>query len=94
MPCGSECFQCLAESKVRCLRHRANAEGGDGGNITIGTDTLLGIDNSDITANAVEGDGGNITITADAIVGFAERAELTPLSDITASSDFGAAEAV
>ena len=60
----------------------ANAEGGDGGNITIGTDTLLGIDNSDITANAVEGDGGNITITADAIVGFAERAELTPLSDI------------
>ena len=69
----------------------ANAEGGDGGNITIGTDTLLGIDNSDITANAVEGDGGNITITADAIVGFAERAELTPLSDITASSDFGTA---
>ena len=68
----------------------ANAEGGDGGNITIGTETLLGVDNSDITANAVEGDGGNITITADAIVGFDERARLTDLSDITASSDFGA----
>ena len=72
----------------------ANAEGGDGGNITINTDTLSGIDNSDITANAVQGDGGNITITADAIIGFAERAELTPLSDITASSDFGTARVI
>ena len=67
----------------------ANAEGGDGGNITIDTETLLGLDNSDITANAVEGDGGNINITATSILGFEERPELTPLSDITASSDFG-----
>ena len=67
----------------------ANAEGGDGGNITIDTETLLGLDNSDITANAVEGDGGNINITATSILGYEERPELTPLSDITASSEFG-----
>ena len=67
----------------------ANAEGGEGGNITIDTETLLGLQNSDITANAVEGDGGNINITATSILGFEERPELTPLSDITASSEFG-----
>ena len=67
----------------------ANATGGDGGNVTINSDILLGIDNSDLTANAIEGDGGNITINADAIVGFEERTQLTPFSDIVASSEFG-----
>ena len=68
----------------------ANTVGGDGGNITIETDTLVGLENSDITANAVQGNGGNIEITADAIIGFEERAKLSSLSDITASSEFGA----
>ena len=67
----------------------ANAEGGDGGNVTVDAETLLGLNNSDITANAVEGDGGNINITATSILGFEERPELTPNSDITASSEFG-----
>ena len=67
----------------------ANATGGDGGNVTINSDILLGIDNSDLTANAIEGDGGNITINADFIIGFEERVELTPFSDIVASSEFG-----
>ena len=67
----------------------ANAEGGNGGNITIDSETILGLQNSDITANAVEGDGGNINITTRTIQGFEEQAELTPRSDITASSEFG-----
>lgn len=38
---------------------------GDGGNITIKADLIVGVpnENSDITANAYEGNGGNITIT-------------------------------
>jgi large exoprotein involved in heme utilization and adhesion len=46
-------------------------------------------DNSDITANAFKGKGGNIRITTQAIFGMQFRPRLTPLSDITASSDFG-----
>ncbi|MEM1253460.1 MAG: filamentous hemagglutinin N-terminal domain-containing protein [Cyanobacteria bacterium P01_H01_bin.21] len=67
--------------------------GGNGGNITIsltdGVVAAIPAENSDITANAFEGDGGNIQITADGIVGLQFRPELTPLSDITASSEFG-----
>lgn len=66
---------------------------GDGGNITIRTPYLVAIppENSDITANAFAGRGGNIQITAQGILGIQPRAELTPLSDITASSEFGLA---
>ena len=67
--------------------------GGDGGDISVtladGLIMALPDENSDITANAFEGDGGNIRITADGIVGLEFRPELTPLSDITASSEFG-----
>ena len=64
---------------------------GDGGNITIETPFLIALpaENSDITANAFEGQGGNIHITAQNIVGLQPRPTLTPLSDITASSEFG-----
>jgi len=62
---------------------------GNGGNITINSDTILGIGNSDITANAIGGNGGNIVIDNDFIVGLEEQSELTPFSDITASSEFG-----
>lgn len=51
--------------------------------------TLLGINNSDITANAVEGNAGNIDITSDAILGIRQSDRLTPQSDITASSELG-----
>jgi filamentous hemagglutinin family protein len=65
--------------------------GGDGGNITISASFILGIpqENSDITANAFKGRGGNINITTQGIFGLDFRPRLTPLSDITASSEFG-----
>ncbi|GAB4186878.1 MAG: hypothetical protein Fur006_26450 [Coleofasciculaceae cyanobacterium] len=65
--------------------------GGDGGNITIDADFIVAVpkEDSDITANAFEGRGGNINITTQGIYGIKFRPRLTPLSDITASSDFG-----
>lgn len=62
---------------------------GNGGNITIDSETLLGLENSDITANAIAGNGGNITIDSDYIFGLSSTTELTPFSDITASSELG-----
>ncbi|MGI0493752.1 filamentous hemagglutinin N-terminal domain-containing protein [Alkalinema pantanalense CENA528] len=65
--------------------------GGNGGNITIATPFILGVlgENSDIRANAFTGNGGNITITTNAIYGLQFQSQLTPFSDITASSQFG-----
>ncbi len=67
--------------------------GGDGGNITIdisnGFIVAVPKEDSDITANAFKGRGGNINITTQGIYGLQLRPRLTPLSDITASSDFG-----
>ncbi len=60
-----------------------------GGNITIDTDTLVGLENSDITANAQQGPGGRVSITAQGIFGTQFREELTPRSDITATSELG-----
>lgn len=65
--------------------------GGNGGNININAPFILGVptENSDITANAFSGSGGNININAVAIYGLGFRPFLTPLSDITASSQLG-----
>ena len=67
--------------------------GGDGGDITIDTQdgfiVAVPEENSDITANAFRGRGGNVNITARGIFGIEPREELTELSDITASSEFG-----
>jgi len=65
--------------------------GGDGGNITIDTGFIVGVrgENSDIIANAFTGRGGNIRINAQGIFGLQFRPQLTPESDITASSTFG-----
>jgi large exoprotein involved in heme utilization and adhesion len=65
--------------------------GGDGGNISIQTPFIVGVlsENSDITANAFTGRGGNINITTNAIYGLQFQPQLTPFSDITASSQFG-----
>ncbi|WP_299484868.1 filamentous hemagglutinin N-terminal domain-containing protein [Acaryochloris sp. IP29b_bin.137] len=57
-------------------------KGGDGGNITINTDLLVALENSDITANAFTGRGGNIQINTRGLF-------LSPDSDITASSERG-----
>ncbi len=64
---------------------------GNGGNIVINTPFIVGIpnENSDIFANAIQGRGGNINIEAQGIFGLGFRPELTPLSDITASSESG-----
>jgi len=62
---------------------------GNGGNLNINTNFLVALENSDIIVNAFEGNGGNIQITARGIFGTEFRQELTPESDITASSQFG-----
>ena len=61
-----------------------------GGNITIDTDFLIALNNSDITANAENSFGGRIAIAAEGIFGTEFREQLTPNSDITASSELGA----
>ncbi|BCL39633.1 filamentous hemagglutinin N-terminal domain-containing protein [Nostoc sp. MS1] len=55
---------------------------GDGGNIVINTNTLIGSNNSEITANAFAGQGGNVEINAQFIV-------VSPDTQITASSVLG-----
>ena len=62
---------------------------GDGGNITIDSPTVVGLENSDIIANAVQGRGGNIQINTQGLFGPENRSQLTPESDISASSQFG-----
>ena len=57
-----------------------------GGNINIDTETLVALENSDITANAQESSGGRVQIAAQGIFGTEFREELTPNSDITANS--------
>ena len=68
----------------------------DGGNVTIDARFVIASfpaipDGSDIIANAQRGDGGRITLTADGVFGIEFREALTPLNDITASSESGAA---
>ena len=64
---------------------KIEAEAGDrgnGGNITINTDTLVLLENSSLSANAFQGDGGNIDLTAQGIF-------TSPDSFISASSQLG-----
>jgi filamentous hemagglutinin family protein len=69
-----------------------------GGNIGIfapnGFVVAVPRENSDITANAAQGNGGRVDIAATSLYGIEPRARLTPLSDITASSEFGVAGVV
>lgn len=62
-----------------------------GGNIFLTTQTLVAFDNSDITAIADRGRGGRVVVDARGIFGIAPRSGLTLASDITASSNLGAA---
>ncbi|WP_442946492.1 hypothetical protein [Nostoc sp. 'Peltigera malacea cyanobiont' DB3992] len=51
-----------------------NAGGiGNGGNITINSPIIVGLENRDIVANAVQGNGGNIQITTQGIFGLKFR---------------------
>lgn len=64
---------------------------GNGGNIDINSQFIVTNkrENSDIIANAERGRGGNINITTQGIYGLQYRPQLTELSDINASSQFG-----
>lgn len=77
-------------SQINTTAGRAGA-GGDGGNMNINAGFIVAVpqENSDIIANAFEGIGGNINITTNSIYGLQIGKQLTPLSDITASSKFG-----
>ncbi|MGC9503810.1 filamentous hemagglutinin N-terminal domain-containing protein [Baaleninema sp.] len=71
-------------------RISTNARGTEpGGNIAIDTDTLVAFDNSDITANSLNSVGGRIQIEAAGVFGTRFRSQLTPESDITATSALG-----
>ena len=63
---------------------------GNGGNIAINIDTLVAVENSDITANAENSFGGKVTINAEGIFGTQFREQQTLESDITATSELGA----
>ncbi len=63
---------------------------GDGGNISINSNTLVALENSDITANSMNGSGGEITINTQGLLGTEYRQQITPKSDITATSGKGA----
>jgi filamentous hemagglutinin family protein len=67
-----------------------NATGtASGGNINLNTDFVIGFENSDILARAEQGAGGQIAIDAQGLLGIAPRSELSPKSDINASSQLG-----
>lgn len=64
-----------------------NATGSNiiGSNITINTDLLTALENSDISANSQDFRGGNVQINASGIFGTEFRNTNTPFSDITAT---------
>jgi len=69
-----------------------NARGtATGGNIEIDTNTLVALDNSDITANSISSFGGRVEIDADSLFGIEFRDAQTANSDITATSELGPA---
>ena len=57
----------------------------NGGNITIDTDTLVALDNSDIAANSAARFGGRVSISAQGIFGAQVQQQQTLNSDITAT---------
>lgn len=67
---------------------------GNGGNINIDANFIVALENSDIIANAFRGNGGNIQIATQGLIGIQPRPQLTPESDITASSQLGVSGSV
>ncbi|QZZ20532.1 filamentous hemagglutinin N-terminal domain-containing protein [Leptothermofonsia sichuanensis E412] len=65
--------------------------GGNGGNIWINAGFVVGVlkENSDIRANAFTGNGGRVNIWSQGIFGLRFQPRPTPISDITASSQYG-----
>lgn len=84
------------DSGILQLRQRSriitNAQGqATGGNINLNADFILASENSDISANSEGSFGGQVQINAESVFGTEFRPRLTSDSDITASSDRGAA---
>ncbi|MDZ8187252.1 MAG: filamentous hemagglutinin N-terminal domain-containing protein [Nostoc sp. ChiSLP02] len=82
----------LLRNESRIFTDAGNSRfGGDGGNIIIDSPFIAAVpqENSDITANAYTGKGGRVDIATSGIFGIFPQQSLTPLSDITASSEFG-----
>ena len=77
-------------SRISATAGLLNASG-DGGSVIINAPFVVSVleENSDITANAFSGSGGRVDISARDIIGLEFQDELTPLSDITASSVIG-----
>ncbi|XGW00593.1 MAG: filamentous hemagglutinin N-terminal domain-containing protein [Leptolyngbya sp. BL-A-14] len=87
----------LHASDLILMRHGSlvstNAQGSaTGGNITLNTPFLVApaLENSDITANSVNNRGGRVIVNVNSLFGIEFRPQLTPKSDITASSALGA----
>ena len=64
---------------------------GDGGNISIDADFVIGLEDADIVAQSTQGRGGNININTLGLYGIAPRMAIAGngTSDIDASSQFG-----
>ncbi|WP_162139130.1 filamentous hemagglutinin N-terminal domain-containing protein [Synechococcus sp. PCC 7336] len=64
---------------------------GNGGDIDIEADFIVGIPGEDVNiiANAFEGDGGNITLTAFSVLGFTLGPDPAEANNISASSELG-----
>ena len=95
---GSQGNIILAPRNLLILRRNSgintNATGtATGGNITIDADdgfiVAVPEENNDITANAERASGGRVFIDATNLYGIEPREQLTPKSDITASSELG-----
>ncbi|MEQ9238837.1 two-partner secretion domain-containing protein [Coleofasciculus sp. E2-BRE-01] len=87
----AEIFILRNNSQLSTRAGTADSGGGNGGDLTVDANFIVGVlsENSDITANAFEGNGGSITITTQLILGLQMSDQLTPKSDITASSELG-----
>jgi filamentous hemagglutinin family protein len=79
----------LLKLRDRSLLSASAGGRGNGGNLDIKAQFMIGLENSDIVANAIQGRGGNIQITTQGIFGLKNRPFLTDSNDITASSEFG-----
>ncbi|MGA9378596.1 MAG: filamentous hemagglutinin N-terminal domain-containing protein [Phormidium sp.] len=78
-------IQLRRNSQITTTAGTANLQG-NGGNITIRTDTIVGLQNSDISANSFDGNGGVIQINTQGIFGLEPRTR-TELENLFNSSD-------
>ena len=76
----------LREGSLVATDARGNSAGG---NILVDSNFLIAFENSDITANAEQSFGGQVVVNAQSIIGTDYRLQLTPESDITATSELG-----